>query len=426
MAQHGAERPAVRADPCPARAASTVSGMSTNHETRAQIVATPFVASWIGHAREGTLLDADPTRRRQAWASWVLAHVADFAGYQDRSYRGIVLPGRFYDPKGSGPSIRPHLEIPERTFANPDRDFPDRLAQFGNGLLFPWWVPAEVTAAKRALFTHPGTRVDGVVNLLNEQRPAIVDAAKRINETLMPVWPHIESVLVSNPEEITEVAVADIAEHEVVDVFPAAASMHLSLRYDTRLREKSGLWASRRLGVWQLNGVNDEGDTFSLGTVTPRLTAGSLFRDDLFQPGDEAVAALLARCLILSRLVRAYSETAKISIEAVNTAPEELAARLRAVPARPGQKLPEASLKAAAGFLQAFTDEQQAFAALEGWAERNTYLLTVTSDGFAAAWRRAHRFLRRAEELDRDDINVLLPLVLDENQRVVRTTFTTS
>ena len=141
--------------------------------------------------------DRDQAQRRNAWASWALANVAQFSGFQDRSYEGLVLPGRFYDPKGTGPSIRPHLEIPARTLTKPDPDFPDRLAQMGNGVLFPWWVAQEVTAAKRVLFTRPAGRVDDAVALLASQRKAIVETATALTATLKPAWSHIESLLVS-------------------------------------------------------------------------------------------------------------------------------------------------------------------------------------------------------------------------------------
>ncbi len=88
--------------------------------------------------------------------------------------------------------------------------------------------------------------------------------------------------------------------------------------------------------------------------------------------------------------------------------------------------MPEASLVAAARFLEQYPDDQAAWAALETWADRR-FLLVVSKDAFLAAHRRASSRLRRAEELDRADIDLLLPLAWDvrdaNHGQPVRATF---
>jgi hypothetical protein len=100
------------------------------------------------------------------------------------------------------------------------------------------------------------------------------------------------------------------------------------------------------------------------------------------------------------------------------------------VVARVGDKLPEASVSAAVKFLHAQPDPADAWAALTAWAQARTAggsgpraVLTVSQEGFAAAHRSALRAVRRAEQPEREDINVILPLAWDSRGRVVRVTF---
>jgi hypothetical protein len=83
-------------------------------------------------------------------------------------------------------------------------------------------------------------------------------------------------------------------------------------------------------------------------------------------------------------------------------------------------------LEAAVHFIQTYPKAEDAFGALEEWAMRSGSVLTVLKEGHMAAHRRAQRFLRRAEEIERDDIDVLLPIAWDEKNRVVRVTFVRS
>jgi hypothetical protein len=404
---------------------STV-GVMDSRETRSKLLPTPFYTSFIGKARIGALDDVDPQRRAASWASWAVEQAGEIIGVGDRAYFALTLPGRFYDPKGTGPQVRPHLEIPQRTLQQSDPEFPERLAQIGNGLLFPWWVTTEVTAARRALFNTPSGECGGVFGVLNQHADSIRSAVERLNATAAPRWEQIQSLLISSPDGLSGDATGDFTAAEVAAFFPGGAGLHLTVSYDVRLREKNGVWASRRIGVWQVHGVGADGERFAFGVITPRLTANSLFTDDLFDIRRESPAALLVRGLLLKRLVDRHLGGAQVEVGPASSAVVKPSSFLRAVPARPGARLPEASVQAAVHFVQTYPDANTAFDAVEDWAQRSGAVVTVLRDGFVAAHRRAQRFLRRAEELERDDVDILLPLAWDDKNRVVRLTFVRS
>jgi hypothetical protein len=395
----------------------------SDRSIQARLLPTPFVASFIGRARDGDRHDPDPARRASAWARWAVDALEEFRGLSDRSYYGMVLPGRFHDPRGTGPQVRPHLEIPRRVLDVADPEFPDRLAQAGNGLEFPWWLVPEVTAVRRSIFNTPHGAIAELVDAVNAHRTALTATLTQLSGSCAAAWSHIEGMIVTDPAAVLPYAVGEFTTVEITEFFPPAANLNLEVRYDQQLRETSAQWAARRLGVWQLTGDGSDGP-FSLGVVTPRLTANSLFRDPLFNPTAEAPAAALVRALLLRRVLRDFL-AAEIpdALEPDPAPPGPGGPYLRAVVARPGAKLPEASVDAAVHFLQTYPDAEQAWAAMQRWAG-DGYLLTVSAEGFAAAHRNALRYLRRAEPPERDDINVVLPLAWDEKSRVVRVSFT--
>ena len=399
-------------------------------ELQQKLAPTPFVASWLGRARHADLHDPAPARRASGWAHWTFTSFQQMTGNSDRPYVALTLPGRFYDPKGTGPVLRPHLEVPAHLFDRNDPEFPDRVAQMGNGLLFPWWLVPEVMAAKRALFAVPRTGISELVELLNDRRPSLLDAVESLTGRAAQLWTHVEETLVADPELMSPLAAGDFSAKEVAEFFPPAADLDLRVEFDRKLRDNSRGWASRRVGVWRLIGTSG-GDEFVLGAVTPRLTRSSLFSDPLFAPDKESPAALLVRGLVLRRLVAAYSGAGagEHVVPAAKRRPAT-SAGLRSVVAHVGEKLPEASVAAAVKFLHAYPDADDAWASLEAWAasrsaggETRRAVLTVSPDGFAAAHRCALRAVRRAEQPERGDINVILPLAWDAQSRVVRVTF---
>lgn len=399
----------------------TVLGVS-GRELQAKILPSPFVSSFVGRAREGGLHDPDPQRRASAWARWAIDSLEEFKGLSDREYVGLVLPGRFHDLGRNALPVRPHLEIPRRVLLQPDDEFPDRLAHCGNALHFPWWVIPEVTALRRAIFNTPDGSISPLLDVLNAHRGALLAAVEELNHAVGQGWPTVEEKLVASPHSLLEVVTGDFSTDEISAFLPPAAGLELRVMFDAQLRETSKEWAVRRLGVWQLRTGSGASEA-ALGVITPRLTRNSLFADSLFAATDEAPASLFVRCLLLRRLLRTVlSEEHDARLVPDPTAPGTGGPHLRAVVARPGAKLPEASIEAAVHFLQTYPDAESGWAVLQRWAG-DTYLLTVAKEGFLAAHRNALRFLRRAETPERDDVNVLLPLAWDDKSRVVRVTF---
>jgi hypothetical protein len=394
----------------------------TSRDLQAKILPTPFVSSFVGRARDTDRHDTDPERRAAAWARWAIDSLEEFRGLSEREYVGLVLPGRFHDVGKNSPQVRPHLEIPRRVLDAADPEFPDRLAHAGNALEFPWWVVSEVTALRRVLFNGPRGSIAPLVGELNAHRVSLADAVESMNVDLGRSWHVIEERLVSGPRDLLPYATGDFDASEVAAFFPPAAALGLRVVYDAQLRESNGDWAVRRLGSWQMI-CEGAGRPASLGVITPRLTRNSLFVDGLFSSFLEAPGSLLVRALLLRRLLAGVLNLDRqtvLSPDPVEPGPG--GPYLRAVVARPGAKLPEASIEAAVHFLQTFPDPEQAWSSLQRWAGES-YLLTVSKDGFVAAHRNALRYVRRAETPERDDVNLILPLAWDDKSRVVRVTF---
>jgi hypothetical protein len=400
--------------------AVTVKGVG-NREVHAKVLPTPFVSSFVGRARQGSLHDQDPARRACAWATWAVDSIEEFKGFSDRHYVGLVLPGRFHDMNKNAVQIRPHIEIPRRVLETPDPEFPDRLAAAGNALEFPWWVISEVTALRRAVFNTPPGSIADLLNAINSHRGSLLTAVEEVNATLGRSWSLVEERLVSSPASLLPFAVGDFATSDIEEFFPPARSLNMRIVYDRQLLEQNNEWSTRRVGVWQI--VVDSPTQCALGVLTPRLTRNSLFVDPQFLPQYEATASLLVRALVLRRLLKGILDTTPSSVLSPDPLHQSTGGPyLRAVPARPGAKLPEASIEAAVHFLQHYPDGENAWAALTRWAGE-AYLLTVSHDGFLASHRNALRYVRRAETPEREDINVLLPLAWADGSKVVRVTF---
>lgn len=391
-------------------------------ETAAKLLPTPFVSSFVGSAREGSMHDSDPAKRAGAWATWLINSLEEFKGLSDREYVGIVLPGRFHDINKNSIPVRPHLEIPERVLRTPDPDFPSKIAQAGNSLEFPWWILSEVTAVRRAIFSGPKGDINPLLRILNSHRKSLITSLVETNTTVGRLWHLVEEKLVTSPKELLSYASSNFTSSEVAKFVPAAKDLNVSIVYDEVLAKTNAEWAVRRIGVWQIKAETSAGP-LALGVVTPRLTRNSLFVDPLFLPAAESSAALLVRCLLLQRILTGFLKG--VSFPVLKPDPVEPGVGgpyIRAVIAKPGAKLPEASIEAAVRFMQTYPDGEQAWQALNKWAGVS-YLLTVSHDGYISAHTNAQRHLRRAEEPTRADINIVMPLAWDSKSRVVRITF---
>lgn len=407
----------------------TVTCMDTGDGTP-RGVSSEFVRSWIGAARAGDgLYDPRPRQRTAAWAQWAVSALGVTTGSGNREYLAFFLPARFYDPHGTAPAVRPHLEIPDRVLVRPDAEFPRRLAQAGNGLLFPWWMLSEVQAVKRAVVTGSFGPVGDLSDVLTDGRAALATSLYKSTRALAEHWPHIEDSLVATPDGLLDVAAGDFSPDDVAAYFPRAAEFSISVRFDRKLREVNQSWTARRVGVWHVSGQAPKG-RFSFGVVTPRLTRSSLFTDEMFSPAAESPAALLVRGLIVRRLYENRTgELPDGPVSGPRRAARRVQGHLLAVPAKAGEKLPAASVGAAVKFLQEYRSADKAWHALSEWASTPAggrpcrAILTVTEDGYKAAYRAAKRAVGRAEDPSRDDINVVLPLAWDASSKVVRVTF---
>lgn len=366
-----------------------------------------FVTSWIGQARPGDLTDPQLNVRAAAWAHWAVSSLAEMTSH-DRRYPAVVLPGRFYTSNNSAPTVAPHLEIPARVLSHPDQTFPLRLAAVGNGLRFAQWIVPEVTAVRRAVFSPCPGDAAAFVTALDTQRPALVAAVAEATARLRQHWDRLAGDLVTDPGPLSTLVCADASADEVCRFAPALAAWRPRLTFDPQLRERSGDKAARRVGVWVLETGADT-DTVRIGAVTPRLTASSLWSDDLFDPYREGLAALVARGVVLDRLLALADLDPVPATPLTDNDSEPLT--LRAIPARPGAEMPRAGVDSAVAFLQAYPTTAAAWEAVEAWAQRTNATLTITRAAHAAAHVACIRSLRRAEDPDRDDVDVLLPLV---------------
>lgn len=394
--------------------------------TRAKLMATPWVRSWVGRAHTGQIDDSNPSRRASAWAAWAVENLVEVSN-GERTYPALRLAGQFYDPRGNGPQLRPHLEVPRRVMNTEDPEFPDRLAQAGAAMSFPYWVYGEVIALRRALFNVDGGEIAELVDTLNANSAPLRSALTLASDTAAPHFDVVAAAIIADDGGLLHLAADDFTAADVAAAAPALAEFGLAVRFDHKLREANASWTSRRVGVWQLRGRTATAGEFALGVVTPRLTKNSLFADPMFRPEAESPAAALVRTLVLRRIISALSlgSSRKEPDPVADLSAHRPGGHLRAVAAKPGQKIPEASTAAAVEFLRAYPNPDAAWVALSEWSNRG-YLLTITHDGFIAAHRAATRAVNRAEEPDRNRIDCVLPLAWDVREgrnQVVRVTF---
>ncbi len=403
-----------------------------DRERKRELLATPFVRSWIGDAHEGDLESSDFNVRKNAWAYWALSSLVGVTGYRD--YTALALPGKFYDPKGTGElRAQPHLEIPASKLAKEDREFPARLALAGNVLQFPWWLYSEVVATKRVLFGGTKGPIEPLLEILVPRGDDLRKGLTMYRDAVRSQWATIGELLVATADEgLVADACNDFNVNEVNTYLPGAKEMNIEIKFEEKLREKNGIWAPRRVGVWQIQGVSG-GDPFSTGVLTPRLTANSTLNDPLFAPEKESLGALLVRSLVLQRIAtnnldiqpQVLNFHIGVAAPAVISKPKRTGTGkpyLRSIVSHAGEKTPEASEQSAVAFVGEYPNQIDAWKMLTQWAGTN-HTLTVSRETFFTAHQRAQLSVRRAETPDRDDINLILPLAWNNRGQVVRILF---
>ncbi len=376
----------------------------------------------MSHAREANLHIADQQVRAAAWSRWALNNLVTMTGTSARDYVAIQLPGRFYDPRGTGPDVPPHVELPSWALRRSDPEFHHRLGQIGNAALFEWWLVPEVTAVRRVLLPVPTGANELLLAALFDRHQGLVGLVRRMNEQAAPQWTVIERMHAAQTASLAETLSEPFATGELARLFPPAGELGLSLTLDPRLVQTSGPRVGRRVGAWRLESRDGGGSGASLGVVTPRLTRNSMFKDPLFEPGGESAAALLVRAAILARILERHLGGTELSAVPVDPAVAARGSYFRSVAAKVGEKLPEASAESAVQLLEAHPDPATAWDALSVWAGGG-FVLTVDKTKFIEAHRRLAAELRRAGTFEQVEINNLLPLAWDTRGRVVRVTF---
>ena len=393
--------------------------MGPSYASARDAIASPFIRSWASQCAPEDLIDPDWQRRSKAWAQWAMEHVDMMSGFAGRTYVSLTLNGSFYTNSPEPVTISPHLEIPAHVMNTSAAWFPQTLAAAGNGLLFSTWLPDEVVAIKRSVFGAPFTDPSVITEPLVRSRAGLVSTVTTLTKALGSQWSQVEAQLVSDPGAITERVVTGFTEAEIVRLVPGLADRDVRITFDEKLAAKAGARAARRVGVWRIHADDGFGPT-ALPAVTGRLTRSSMFTDRLFRPEADGVGALLVRALLLSRLSNVATGAVKEDVAAAPIG-------LRIVPARPGERMPEASLAAASAFVQAFPNSDMAWEAVDRWMQERSretdIVLTTTREGFTHAHRSVSRSVRRAEDPARDDVNVLLPLAWESGSRVVRLTY---
>jgi hypothetical protein len=373
-------------------------------EQRAELLITPFVSSWAHLARPGDRGAADPKAATAAWSAWLLSALVQVSTSR-RSYTAVGLDGRVYASGRLG--LQAHLEIPHAVWQRPDPLFPARLAAAGAALRFPSLLFDEVVAIRRTVLATPTSPelLDGLAG----GRERLREGVAQLTGQLVPVLDRLD--LVGDPQTVTAAISSPADGEELAAILPEAAGWRLSI--DPQLVERSGPLLARRLLVWTVSDA-----TGSLPALTPRLTRSSTVLDPLFAPERETPAACLARLVLLSRVARLLG----LDPSGVVPPPPQVPGFLRAVPAKAGQETPSASLSAAAAFVTQHPDAADAFARLGALAE-GRYVLLVGAERYALAHRRLAAALARAEDPERVDVDVVLPLLASSSGALARATF---
>jgi len=377
------------------------------------LISTTFVNSFIGMCISGDINAASHKERAQALGSWCVQSLGYFTGVQERGYVAIKLPGEFYDPKGIGGNLKPHLELSEKLLNSSDPQFPDRLAILGNGIGFKWWVLPEIYAIKRVLLKDGYGDVRVFALSLDKHREELLNALNEQSSRMQSAWGKVSEEIVTNPEGFGDYLYAPFSANEINYYFPSVISKTLSISLDEKLRDADRSRTARRVGVWLVKGKD-----FAVGCITPRLTYSSNFVDEVFKPEGESSLALLIRGLIMNRLSQRYLGDSNVSV----VVKSPLNTHLKKLPAKIGQKIPESSVTSGVRFVTDFPDPLTAWSKLSTWCGEEL-IITVSYESFANSHSKILNMISKIEEVEQDDINNVLPLVWSGTGKIIRVTY---
>jgi len=375
-----------------------------------KLMKTRFIASMIGTARQGELYTGDHNLRKAHWTQWFLSNLSWQKNYKNRSYYAVNLPGTFHDPYNRLTEVKPHIEIPSWILEKNGEEFPTRLAYIGNNLLQPTWLAYEATAAKRVLTNNPDASILPVSDFLEKYRSSLLNLNFEANMMLSNRWEEIEKKLFEL-ESITD----DIDIEEMNRFLHNDFELHGVM--DEKVRESSNL--NQRMGCWRIVG-RVEKLKISFGVLLPRLNGYELFKNVNLTPETQPTSVLLLRAILLQRVIQeglGIELNWKAEIEA------RTQAFFRGVRALQGAETPQASMTSGAGLVEHHVNENQAWDALETWAQEKGYLLTVDEQSFKKSFLRAKSGLKRNNKIDKKDLETLLPLAWNTQNQVVRISF---
>jgi hypothetical protein len=387
-----------------------------------EFASSAFISSWMGQARDTDVFSAVHQERSAGWARWVIKNLDQFHGKGERKYLAIRLPGRFYTPGNSFDAGDPHLEISSSLIKDPDPLFPQRVAQAGNALIFPSWIPGEVVAVKRAVLGGPRGNVQPFLDTVNAHRKEILDCYASLTLAAEKHWLKIYAAIADNPATISESLSSGFSSVYLANIFPDLRELNVSMVGDSQLIDRSGERFCRRVGVWTFQN-SESSSLFSLGAVTPRLTRSSLFTDPLFTPSSESSVALLARCLVLSKVIETIGEKPEALVP--HTYRESSEMYLKIVPAQRGQESPVASFRSARLFIKSYPHAADAWTVLQQWASSRG-ALSVSETDFLSSYSRVSAQLMQGRNPQRVDVDALLPLLWDKQNKVGRVTAVTA
>jgi hypothetical protein len=384
-----------------------------DREILAKVISTPFFSSFIGKCVEGDIYAREHAIRSQAVGYWMLNSLTRFTGQDSREYIGIQLPGEFYDPLGFGKALKPHIEIPESILKKSDANFLDKLTLLGSGLHFKWWILPEVLSIRRALFRESSGTVLDFIKAVEPSRDDLVNTIRSQQDKLRDNWGYIAEEIAIKSKDFALEVFGVINSNEISTYLPIDISQNLKIRLEKKVDGEDITKTARRVNAWVI-----EGASFKCAAITPRLTYGSIFKDEVFSLEKESIAALLVRGLVINRVSKRFN----LGEEKVLIQPTALSTHLRAIPAKIGQKIPEASFTSAIRFVTDYQEPAIAWSRLEEWA-RESYILTISKEVFYKSFLEIAKRIDKMEELDQDDVNNVLPLAWSKSGKITRVSY---
>jgi hypothetical protein len=384
-----------------------------DREILAKVISTPFFSSFIGKCVEGDIYAREHAIRSQAVGYWMLNSLTRFTGQDSREYIGIQLPGEFYDPLGFGKALKPHIEIPESILKKSDANFLDKLTLLGSGLHFKWWILPEVLSIRRALFRESSGTVLYFIKAVEPSRDDLVNTIRSQQDKLRDNWGYIAEEIAIKSKDFALEVFGVINSNEISTYLPIDISQNLKIRLEKKVDGEDITKTARRVNAWVI-----EGASFKCAAITPRLTYGSIFKDEVFSLEKESIAALLVRGLVINRVSKRFN----LGEEKVLIQPTALSTHLRAIPAKIGQKIPEASFTRAIRFVTDYQEPAIAWSRLEEWA-RESYILTISKEVFYKSFLEIAKRIDKMEELDQDDVNNVLPLAWSKSGKITRVSY---